>query len=76
MPDGVGRTVTDEERLCCLKARPAASSLQLQDAHPLVRQHAHWQTEHPGGRGAARDVCELIMSAQGTLERELEKYTQ
>ena len=51
-------------------------AIAVQDAHPLVKQHAHWITEHGGGRGAARDVCELIMSAQGTLEQELEKYTQ
>ncbi len=51
-------------------------AIAVQDAHPLVKQHAHWITEHGGGRGAARDVCELIMGAQGTLERELEKYTQ
>jgi 3-deoxy-D-manno-octulosonate 8-phosphate phosphatase (KDO 8-P phosphatase) len=56
--------------------RRVGLAIAVQDAHPLVKQHAHWQTEHPGGRGAARDVCELIMSAQGTLERELEKYTQ
>lgn len=51
-------------------------AIAVQDSHPLVKQHAHWITEHGGGRGAARDVCELIMGAQGTLERELEKYTQ
>lgn len=56
--------------------RRVGLAIAVQDAHPLVKQHAHWQTEHPGGRGAARDVCELIMSAQGTLQRELEKYTQ
>ncbi len=56
--------------------RRVGLAIAVQDAHPLVKQHAHWQTEHPGGRGAARDVCELIMTAQGTLEAELAKYTQ
>lgn len=51
-------------------------AIAVQDAHPLVKQHAHWQTEKCGGRGAGRDVCELIMQAQGTLEKELAKYTQ
>ncbi|MBK1701593.1 KdsC family phosphatase [Thiococcus pfennigii] len=37
------------------------------DAHPLVAREAHWQTPSPGGRGAAREVCDLIMEAQGTL---------
>ncbi|MFO7602958.1 MAG: 3-deoxy-manno-octulosonate-8-phosphatase KdsC [Gammaproteobacteria bacterium] len=49
-------------------------AIAVQDAHPLAKQHAHWQTEHPGGRGAARDVCELIMQAQGTLEAQLTRF--
>ncbi|MGR6035085.1 MAG: 3-deoxy-manno-octulosonate-8-phosphatase KdsC [Candidatus Nitrosoglobus sp.] len=49
-------------------------ALTVQDAHPLVKQHAHWITPNVGGRGAARDVCELIMEAQGTLKAQLEKH--
>ena len=49
-------------------------AIAVQDAHPLVKKHAHWQTPSGGGRGAARDVCEMIMEAQGTLEAELQSY--
>lgn len=49
-------------------------AVAVEDAHPIAKQHAHWQTAHPGGRGAARDVCELIMQAQGTLEAQLHKF--
>jgi 3-deoxy-D-manno-octulosonate 8-phosphate phosphatase (KDO 8-P phosphatase) len=49
-------------------------AIAVQDAHPLVKQHAHWQTPHPGGRGAARDVCELILEAQGNLRPMLDRY--
>ncbi len=49
-------------------------AVAVQDAHPLVKQHAHWQTSHDGGRGAARDVCELILEAQGRLHDILGKY--
>lgn len=42
-------------------------AVAVQDAHPLVKQHAHWQTPSPGGRGAARDLSELILEAQGKL---------
>jgi len=49
-------------------------AVAVQDAHPLVKRHAHWITEHGGGRGAARDVCELLMEAQGTLEQALAPY--
>ncbi len=52
----------------------AGLAIAVQDAHPLVKQHAHWTTEHGGGRGAARDVCEMIMAAQGTLDAKLNSY--
>jgi len=49
-------------------------AIAVQDAHDWVKKHSHWQTPNNGGRGAARDVCELIMEAQGNLSAELEKY--
>jgi 3-deoxy-D-manno-octulosonate 8-phosphate phosphatase (KDO 8-P phosphatase) len=49
-------------------------AIAVQDAHPAVKQHAHWQTPSAGGRGAARDVCELLMEAQGTLGPALARY--
>lgn len=49
-------------------------AIGVQDAHPLVKQHCHWITPNPGGYAAARDVCELIMQAQGTLENQLNHY--
>lgn len=52
----------------------AGLAIAVQDAHPLVKQHSHWITPNPGGRTAARDVCELIMQAQGTLEGQLGHY--
>ncbi len=51
-----------------------ALAVAVQDAHPLVKQHAHWQTPSNGGQGAARDLCELIMDAKGTLQPILESY--
>ncbi|MCW8928108.1 MAG: 3-deoxy-manno-octulosonate-8-phosphatase KdsC [Gammaproteobacteria bacterium] len=54
----------------------AGLAIAVQDAHPLVKQHSHWTTPSRGGRAAARDVCELIMQAQGTLERQLNSYLQ
>lgn len=52
----------------------AGLAIAVQDAHPLAKQHAHWLTPHIGGRGAARDVCELIMQAQGTLDAQFNNY--
>ena len=54
--------------------RRVGLAIAVQDAHPLVRQHSHWQTPNAGGRGAARDVCELIMEARGVLEDEMSRY--
>jgi 3-deoxy-D-manno-octulosonate 8-phosphate phosphatase (KDO 8-P phosphatase) len=39
-----------------------------------VKQHAHYITQKEGGRGAVREVCELIMQAQGTLDAQLAPF--
>ncbi|MBV2097286.1 MAG: HAD hydrolase family protein, partial [Candidatus Thiodiazotropha sp. (ex Codakia orbicularis)] len=54
--------------------RRVGLAIAVNDAHPFVVQHAHWQTPHNGGRGAARDVCELVLEAQGNLKTELDSY--
>lgn len=54
--------------------RRVGLAIAVQDAHPLVVRHSHWQTPRGGGRGAARDVCEMLMEARGVLKRELDSY--
>lgn len=54
--------------------RRAGLAVAVADAHPLVQRHAHWRTASPGGRGAARDFCELLMEAQGTLDTMMARY--
>jgi 3-deoxy-D-manno-octulosonate 8-phosphate phosphatase (KDO 8-P phosphatase) len=49
-------------------------AIAVQDAHPLARQYAHWTTLAGGGRGAAREVCEMLMDAQGTLQAAHQVY--
>lgn len=49
-------------------------AIGVHDAHPLVKRHAHWITTNPGGRGAAREICEMIMKAQGVLDASLNEY--
>ena len=44
------------------------------EAPALVRSHVHYVTDHPGGAGAVREMCELLMAAQGTLEAKLQEY--
>jgi 3-deoxy-D-manno-octulosonate 8-phosphate phosphatase (KDO 8-P phosphatase) len=44
-------------------------SATVSDAPEIVRTRVHHVTLAPGGRGAAREICELIMRAQNTLDR-------
>ncbi len=46
-------------------------AIAVADAHERVIEQAHWVTKKGGGRGAAREVCELIMSGHGTLEQSI-----
>ena len=39
-----------------------------------VKQRAHYVTRKEGGHGAVRELCELIMQAQGTLEAQLAPF--
>lgn len=52
----------------------AGLSIAVADAHPLVRERAAWVTQKPGGRGAVREACELILMAQGVLESCYRRY--
>jgi 3-deoxy-D-manno-octulosonate 8-phosphate phosphatase (KDO 8-P phosphatase) len=49
-------------------------ALSVPEAPLFVRQHVHYVTRADGGRGAAREACELIMHAQGTLDAHLQTY--
>jgi len=51
-------------------------AIAVQDAHQMVLKHAHWQTPSCGGRGAGRDVCEMLMEARGVLQENLDSYLQ
>jgi 3-deoxy-D-manno-octulosonate 8-phosphate phosphatase (KDO 8-P phosphatase) len=48
--------------------RRVGLGMAVASADAFVRQHAHAVTQARGGEGAAREFCELIMHAQGTLE--------
>ncbi|AGG90205.1 MULTISPECIES: KdsC family phosphatase [Rhodanobacter] len=52
--------------------RLAGLAVAVANAHPWVAAAAHWQTAKSGGMGAAREVCDLILHAQGksAVERE------
>ena len=49
-------------------------AISVPDAPQVVRDHAHYVTRRDGGQGAVREACELLMSAQGTLDAQLAPY--
>lgn len=44
------------------------------NGHPDVRSRVHYVTQAAGGCGAAREICDLIMRAQGNYEAALAPY--
>lgn len=40
----------------------------------LVLKHAHYVTKKSGGKGAVREVCELLMMAQGTFDAQMAPF--
>jgi len=49
----------------------AGLAIAVANAHDFVKQHAHWQTTASGGHGAVREICELLLDAQGLLQEAL-----
>ncbi len=49
-------------------------AVAVSDAHFAVKQQADWCTLNPGGMGAVREVCDLIMQVQGTFDAMLQSY--
>jgi len=49
-------------------------ALSVPAAPQVVRDHAHYVSQREAGHGAVREVCEMILGAQGTLEAQLAPY--
>ena len=43
-------------------------AVAVADAHPLLTPRAHYVTRIAGGRGAVRELCDIILLAQNKLE--------
>lgn len=54
--------------------RIAGLSVAVANAHPWIAEQAHWQTTRSGGQGAAREVSDLILLAQGKSDAERERW--
>lgn len=49
-------------------------AIAVNDANFAVKERADWCTSTLGGLGAVREVCDLIMQAQGTFDSILDAY--
>ncbi|MDP2143330.1 MAG: HAD family hydrolase [Gallionella sp.] len=58
--------------LCVM--RHVGLAISVPESPQLVREHSDYVTQRSGGHGAVREACELIMSAQGTLDAQLAPY--
>jgi len=47
-------------------------AVTVADADAVVRNHVHWVTARPGGRGAVREICDLILAARGLDQQVLD----
>lgn len=49
-------------------------AITVADAAPETKKVAHYTTRRPGGRGAVREVCDLIIEAKGMNQTLLNRY--
>jgi len=56
--------------------RRVGLAITVADAPSSIKQFCSMVTKAKGGRGAAREVCDLIMEAQGTYQGAINKYLE
>jgi len=54
--------------------RMVGLAVAVANAHPWVAEQAHWRTRLSGGQGAAREVADMILQAQGKDVAERERW--
>jgi 3-deoxy-D-manno-octulosonate 8-phosphate phosphatase (KDO 8-P phosphatase) len=52
----------------------AGLAVAVANAHPWVAERAHWQTRCAGGAGAAREVCDMLLTANGKAAAERSRW--
>ena len=50
-------------------------AIAVANAQRAVSERAHWRTRQRGGEGAAREVCDLLLAAQGKADSELARFS-
>ncbi len=54
--------------------RRCGLSICVQNGNHVVRRAADWTTQQSGGNGAVREICEVILYAQGKLDACVRAY--
>jgi 3-deoxy-D-manno-octulosonate 8-phosphate phosphatase (KDO 8-P phosphatase) len=54
--------------------RRAGLAVGVADSDPLLRRFVHYLTRQPGGRGAVREIIELILHAQDKWDSVSERF--
>jgi 3-deoxy-D-manno-octulosonate 8-phosphate phosphatase (KDO 8-P phosphatase) len=49
-------------------------AIAVNNAHAFVKQHCDWVTTLPGGKGAVREITDLILESQSLLETMQKQY--
>ena len=49
-------------------------AVTVADAEPEVISRVHWVTSRPGGRGAVREICNLLLESRGLAETSLNSF--
>ncbi len=48
-------------------------AVTVPEADKIVKDSVHWVTSHSGGKGAVREICNLILAAQGLEKKVLDE---
>jgi 3-deoxy-D-manno-octulosonate 8-phosphate phosphatase (KDO 8-P phosphatase) len=54
--------------------RRCGLALAVPHAPALVRRHAHYVTRLPGGHGAVREACEVLLRARGCFDAQMASH--
>lgn len=54
----------------------SAVGISVPNAPDYIQRHADWVTQRAGGQGAAREICDTLLRAQGHWDALLDSYLQ
>ncbi|MCH4561634.1 MULTISPECIES: KdsC family phosphatase [Halomonas] len=52
----------------------AGVGISVPGAPAYIRRHADWVTDSPGGHGAVREICDVLLQAQGHWDAVVDTY--